>query len=187
MTHPDLSLREFTGRGYDKGRGRAWQALWHVVGQPLVASTLVPSRVRARVLRAFGASIGPRTLIRSGVRVHWPWKLRIGADSWIGVDVWILNLEDVTIGDNCCLSQQAFLCTGSHQRRSRTFEFDNGPITIGSKAWIAARATVLRGVTVGPNALVAAGAVVSADVPAGAVVRGPVSPVVEPGGPVHER
>lgn len=179
MTHPELSLAGFAGRGYDKGRSRLWQALWHLVGQPIVAARALPPALRVKILRAFGASIGPRTLVRDGVRVHWPWKLTVGADCWIGVDAWILNLEPVTIGDDCCISQQALLCTGSHQRHSRTFEFDNAPIIIGSKVWVATRATVLRGVTIGDNALVAAGAVVSADVPAGAVVMGPGSAVHE--------
>ncbi|MDO5684283.1 MAG: DapH/DapD/GlmU-related protein [Propionibacteriaceae bacterium] len=177
MTHPDLSLGGFTGAGYDKGRGILWQAAWHLLGQPLVRARPVPSGLRVKILRAFGARIGSGTRIREGVRVHWPWKLTVGADCWIGVDAWILNLEPVTIGDNVCISQQALLCTGSHQRRSRTFEFDNGPITVGARAWIATRATVLRGVSIGPNALIAAGAVVSEDVSPGAIVRAPESTV----------
>lgn len=175
MTHPQLSLRDFSGSGYDKGRGRLWQSLWYVLGQPMVASRLVPAPVRVRILRAFGADIGDGTFLRDGVRIHWPWKLTVGANCWFGVDAWILNLETVVIGDNTCISQQAFLCTGSHERKSRSFEFDNGPITIGSRAWIAARATVLRGVSVGDNAVVGAGTVVSRDVPPGAVVTAPES------------
>ena len=89
---------------------------------------------------------------------------------WIGEDAWILNLEPITIGSDVCVSQGAFLCTGSHDRRSPTFEFDNGPITIESGAWVAAKAVVLRGVTVHSGAVVGAGAVVSADVPAEATV-----------------
>lgn len=180
MTHPTMSLAGFTGRGYDKGRGRMWQGLWFVVGQPMVASHLCPSRLRVRILRAFGAQIGHGVFIRERVRVHWPWKLRVGDDCWIGVGAWILNLESVDIGPDSCLSQESFLCTGSHQRRSATFEFDNRPIHIGSRCWISARAVVLRGVSVGDNALVGAGAVVSEDVPAGVVVR-PATSVVHHG------
>lgn len=171
MTHPTMSLAGFTGQGYDKGRGKLWQALWFGVGQPLVASHLCPSSMRVKLLRAFGARIGRGVFIRDRVRVHWPWKLSVGDNCWIGVGAWILNLEPVDIGPDSCLSQEALLCTGSHQRRSATFEFDNRPIHIGSRCWIATRAVVLRGVRIGDNALIAAGAVVSEDVPAGAVVR----------------
>lgn len=169
MTHPELSLRDFSGRGYDKGRSRIWQGLWHLVGQPSVASRILPSRARVQVLRMFGATIGRGSRVREGVRVHWPWKLTVGSDSWIGVDAWVLNLEHVSIGDNTCISQQVLLCTGSHQRHSPTFEFDNAPIAVGSRVWVATRATVLRGVTIGDNAVVPAGVVVSHDVPGGSI------------------
>ena len=72
-----------------------------------------------------------------------------------------------------CVSQDVLLCTGSHDRRSPTFEFDNGPITVGDGVWIAARATVLRGVDVGARATVGAAALVTRDVPADATVTAP--------------
>jgi len=165
------SLAGFTGAGYDKGRSKAWQALWHVVHHLAFQRWWFPPRLRPFVLRRFGARIGDRVLIRQDVRIHWPWKLDIGDDCWIGERAWLLDLEPITIGRDVCISQDAFLCTGSHDRHSPTFEFDNGPIVVEDEAWVAARATVLRGVTVGQGALVAAGAIARADVPAGATVR----------------
>src|SRR5690348_15497844 len=128
-----------------------------------------PARLRPRVLRAFGATVGGGVLIRHGVRVHWPWKLTIGDDCWIGEDAWLLNLEPITIGSDVCISQGAFLCTGSHDRRSPTFEFDNGPITIENGAWVAARSIILRGSDVGAGATVSAMAVTRGRVPEGGV------------------
>lgn len=166
-------LGQFTGVGYDKGRGVLWQATWQLASSLLVMPWFVPSRMRVVVLRAFGARIGSGVNFRSGVRVHWPWKLEIGDDSWIGERVWLLNLEPIRIGSDVCVSQAAFLCTGSHDQRSPSFEFDNSPIRIEDGAWIAARATILRGVTVGANAIVGATALVSRDVPADAKVFAP--------------
>jgi putative colanic acid biosynthesis acetyltransferase WcaF len=137
----------------------------------------VPVRVRIAVLRAFGARIGRGVNLRAGVRVHWPWKLEIGDDTWIGERAWILNLEPVTIGSDVCISQSALLCTGSHDHRSPTFEFDNAPIVIEDGAWVAARATVLRGVRIGAGALVGATALVVRDVPAGGTVLAPTAVV----------
>ncbi len=168
-------LAGFTGAGYDKGRGILWQAAWQVASSVLVMPWFVPVRARIAVLRRFGASIGAGVNLRSGVRVHWPWKLTIGDHSWIGERVWILNLEPVTIGDDVCVSQDAFLCTGSHDRRSPTFEFDNAPIVVHDGAWVAARATVLRGVTVGENAVIGATALVAHDVAPGETVFAPQS------------
>lgn len=166
-------LGDFTGAGYDKGRGVGWQAAWQMASSLLVIPWFVPPRVRVAVLRAFGARIGSGVNLRAGVRVHWPWKLEIGDDSWIGERVWLLNLEPIRIGADVCVSQAAFLCAGSHDRRSPSFEFDNAPIHIQDGAWIAARATILRGVTVGADAVVGATALVSADVQPGAVVLAP--------------
>lgn len=175
------SLAGFTGAGYDKGRGPEWQVAWLLVSGLLLTRWWCPSRVRVAVLRAFGAQIGSGVLIRHRVRIHWPWKLTVGDDSWIGEEAWLLNLEPIVLGRDVCISQGVLLCAGSHDRRSATFEFDNGPIHVEDGAWVAARATVLRGVTVGRDAVVGAAALVTKDVPAGAVVLAPAADVA-PGG-----
>lgn len=132
-----------------------------------------PPRIRAAILRAFGAHIGSGTVIRHRVRIHWPWKLSVGDGTWVGEGAWLLNLEHITIGSDVCISQEALLCTGSHDRRSPTFEFDNAPIVVEDGAWIAARATVLRGSTIGQDAVVGATALVSGDVAPGAMLLAP--------------
>ncbi|OBA30907.1 acetyltransferase [Gordonia sp. 852002-51296_SCH5728562-b] len=172
----------FQGVGYDKGRPVAVQALWFAVSRVIVMAWWCPAKIRVLILRAFGAEIGRNVLIRHGVRVHWPWKLSIGDNTWVGEGAWILNLEPVTIGANCCLSQEALICTGSHDRRSRTLEFDNAPIVLGDSVWIAARAMLLRGVTVGAGSTVAAGAIVFKDLEPGSLVKSPQSDVYSPTG-----
>ena len=67
-------------------------------------------------------------------------------------------------------STGVLLCTGSHDHRSPSFEFDNAPIVVEDGAWAAARATVLRGVTVGREAVVGATALVTSDVSPGQIV-----------------
>ncbi|MFM7550534.1 MAG: putative colanic acid biosynthesis acetyltransferase, partial [Cyanobacteriota bacterium] len=91
---------------------------------------------------------------------------------WLAEDAWIDNLAPVTLGDRVCLSQGAYLCTGNHDFRSPGFELILGPITIGSDAWIAARAVLAPGCRIGPGAVIALGAVVSGEVPAGAIMGG---------------
>lgn len=170
---PNRDLAGFTGAGYDIGRNRVMQALWLLVSSTVFMRWWFPARLRVVVLRAFGADIGKRVLVRDRVRIHWPWKLAIGDNSWIGQGAWLLNLEPVRIGKNVCISQEVFLCTGSHDRFSKTFEFDNAPIIVNDGAWIAARVTLLRGITVGARATVAAGVVAYRDVEADALVTGP--------------
>jgi putative colanic acid biosynthesis acetyltransferase WcaF len=165
-------LADFTGANYDKGRPKIVQALW-LATSDVIMNWWFPARARVAVLRAFGAQIGDGVLIRHRVRIHWPWKLNVGPNTWIGEGTWILNLEPVTLGSNVCISQDVFLCTGSHDRRSPSFEFDNAPIVIKDGAWVAARATVLRGVTVGERTVIGATALVSKDVLPGSTILAP--------------
>ena len=174
----ERNLAGFTGEGYVKGRNIFWQSLWVAASSLVVERTWCPSALRVAVLKAFGAKIGQGVLIRQHVRVHWPWKLTIADYVWIGVDAWLLNLEPIAIGSNVCISQGAFLCTGSHDHRSPTFEFDNGPIVVEDGAWIAARATVLRGVTIGAGAVVGAGVLITQSLARGSTALPPRGTVI---------
>ena len=166
--HPRLAA--FTLAGYDKGRGIAWQASWFATQNLVFSRWWFPRRFRPALLRAFGAHVGDNVTIRHRVRVLWPWKLSVGRDTWIGEDAWLLNLEPIEIGSDVCISQGVFLCTGSHDRHSTDFRYDNGPITIADGVWLAAQSLVLRGVTVGTATTVGARAVVTHDVADGATI-----------------
>lgn len=173
MTSSKRSLNMFRGDGYDKGKPMAAQIAWMLTSSLVFRHWWCPNAVRIAILRTFGAEIGTGVLIRHNVRIHWPWKLKIGSHSWIGEQAWLLNLETITIGDNVCISQAAILCTGSHDRHSPTFEFDNASIEIKEGAWVAIRATVLRGVTVGERSIIGATALASCDVPSDTIVYAP--------------
>jgi putative colanic acid biosynthesis acetyltransferase WcaF len=174
-SHRSLGARR--GRPYDKGRGFVAQALWVAVSTLVFTQVWCPNRLRIALLRGFGADIGEGVLIKHRVRVHWPWNLTIGDNSWVGTDAELYNLDHITIGSDVCISQYAYICTGSHDPNSPTFEFDNGPIVLEDGVWVCARSTVLRGVTIGANTLVAATALVTRDVPPDSVVRPPRSTI----------
>ena len=158
---------------YDKGRGFLTQALWVMTSELVFIKVWCPNRLRCTLLRWFGATVGAGVLIRHRVRVQWPWKLSIGDNSWVGTDAELYNLADIVIGSDVVISQHVYLCTGSHDRSSPTFAFDNAPIVIEDGAWICARSTVLRGVTIGANAVVGATSLVSKNVPPGSLVQPP--------------
>jgi putative colanic acid biosynthesis acetyltransferase WcaF len=124
------------------------------------------------MLRWFGAKVGQGVYIKPRVNIHLPWKLAIGDHTWIGEEVFILNFEPVTIGEHCCISQRAFLCTGNHDYRDPAMSYRNAPITIGPGAWVGAQVFVAPGVTVGSEAVVTAGSVVVTDLPAAMVCSG---------------
>lgn len=138
-----------------------------------------PSRLRVAFLRMFGAKIGQRVVIRSNVNITFPWFVEIGDDVWLGDDVCILSLASVSVENDVCISQRAFLCTGSHDFRSRTFDLVTRPIMIRRGSWIAAQAFIGPGVEVGEGSVVSAGAVVHDPVPPRALVRGNPAVVVK--------
>lgn len=165
MTRPDFSL--YDNSWYFPGRHRLVAALWFFVGLPLLRLQLQPiSSLRSFLLRLFGASIDDGVVIKPGVRVKYPWHLSIAANSWIGEDVWIDNLTSVTIGANVCISQGAYLCTGNHDWSDPAFGLEVKSITVEDGSWIGARALIGPGVQLGRCAVVAAGSVVTRNIPA---------------------
>ena len=153
--------------------GLLWWALWWPVGLALLESGWLPfSRLKPPLLRAFGATVGDGVVTKPHVRIKDPRNLTVGDHCWIGEGVWIDNLAPVALGDDVCLSQGAYLCTGGHDHTRPSFDLVAEPITVEDQAWIGAKAVLLPGVTVGRGAVVAAGAVVTRDVPAGTVVGG---------------
>ncbi len=127
---------------------------------------------RAMLLRMFGATIGRRCIIRRTVRVYYPWLLTMGDLCIIGDEAEIYNLGRVTIGDRVMVSQQAYLCAGTHDYRQLSLPLVTIPIDVGADAWVCARAFVGPGVKVGAGAVVAACAVVVKDVPPWMIVGG---------------
>ena len=162
-------LRSFTTAGYDKGRPIWTQAAWFAVLNLFFMKWWCPAGLRVRLLRAFGADIGPNVFIRHRVRVLWPWKLSVGANSWIGEGAWLLNLEPIHMDHDVCVSQEVLLCTGGHDYRTADFRYRNAPIRLEAGSWIGARAVVLPGVTIGAEAVVPANATVRRDVDSGQI------------------
>jgi putative colanic acid biosynthesis acetyltransferase WcaF len=148
---------------FDRGRPKWVEALWLFADWLLIRSALPGSTHRRIILRMFGARIGKGAAIKPGVRVKFPWRLMVGDFSWIGEDVWIDNLTDVTIGSHCCVSQTAYLCTGSHDWASPDFKLIVRPIHIGNHAWVAARGVVGPGVTLGEGSVLTIGSVATSN------------------------
>ena len=163
---PVIRLDQFNNRGFDRGRSRFVELLWLIAGALFVRSGLPGSHLRIAVLRAFGARIGIGVVIKPHVKVKFPWRLTVGAHSWIGEEVWIDNLADVAIGAHCCISQGAYLCTGSHDWSKPGFDLITRPIEIGDEAWICAKACVGPGVRVARGAVLALGSVATSDLAA---------------------
>lgn len=168
-----VDLSSYTTGEWRPGRGRLMQVAWYFVSLTLFESGwFIATRLKPSILRMFGAQVGKNVTIKPNVRIKYPWRLSVGDHVWIGQEAWIDNVVEVRIGNHVCVSQRVYLCPGGHDQRSRGFELNSRPIVLEDGSWVAAGSLVLRGVTVGANALVAAGSTVTRDVPPAKVVGG---------------
>ena len=159
--------------GFDRGRGLVVEAAWRLTSLLFFLTPVPwPSAIRRTLLRCFGARIGKGFYIRARVNIHFPWKLEVGDNCWIGESCELLNLEPVVLGDNVALAHEVYLAAAGHNTRSRSMAYANRPINVRSGTWIATRAFVGPGVTIGSNCVVAACAVVIRDVPDNWIVAG---------------
>jgi acetyltransferase-like isoleucine patch superfamily enzyme len=152
--------------------------LWDAVAQTIQRSAQLNtstsvSETRTRISEIIGKEIDATTTI------FIPFHTNFGKHIWIGKNVFInhacsfLDLGGITIEDNVLIGPRVNLVTENHpvdptQRKSLVL----GAILIKRNAWIGAGATILPGVTIGENSIVAAGAVVTKDVPDNRIVGG---------------
>ena len=170
---PEVDLSAFDSASFDRGASRAKEVSWLLVS--LLLFRLCPvnlSAIKRVVLRLFGARVGSGVVIKPDVRITFPWRLSLGNHVWIGEGAWLLNLAPIALEDDVCISQRAFLCTGSHDYKSPTFDLVTKPIIVERGAWVAAAAWVGPGVTIGQHAVLGAGSVAGRDLDAFHVYRG---------------
>ena len=134
---------------------------------------------RRMLLKCFGARMGLNAAVGATTRIIHPWLLKLGDWSNNAGDVTVYNLGMVTIGDHSVLSQDVYLCAGSHDYTQPTLPLLRPPITIGHGVWIAAGAFIGPDVTIGDNTVVGARAVVMSDVGENVVVGGNPARVIK--------
>ena len=130
---------------------------------------------RFGVLSELLGAVGEDSFIEPTFRCDYGFNIRVGRKFYANFDCVFLDCAPITIGDEVMLAPGVHLYTATHpmdhEVRASGLELAK-PITIGNRVWIGGRSVILPGVTIGDFAVIAAGAVVSRDVPAGAVVRG---------------
>lgn len=167
------TLVNFNGSEFDKGAGFLKMTLWYFVNILFVRATLNPvTKIKVLLLRCFGAKIGKGVVIKPGVNIKFPWKLVIGDYCWIGENVWIDNLDCVTLGNNVCISQGAMLLTGNHDYTVSSFPYRNAPIVLEDGVWVGAKSVVCPGVTCKSHSILAVGSVATNDLEAYTIYQG---------------
>jgi putative colanic acid biosynthesis acetyltransferase WcaF len=171
--------RFISNRRFDRGRSPWVEALWLLCSAVLFSTCLPGSNWRRALLRLFGAEIGKGVGIKPFVKIKFPWRLRVGDFSGIGERVWIDNLAMVTIGPNCMLSQDVYLCTGNHDWGRLDLPLMIKEIVLERSVWVGARSVVGPGAQIGEGALISLGTTVLGEIPAWTIV-GP-APAVQRG------
>ena len=175
------NLEKFNNTDFKRGASKGKELIWLLFRSFFFEFSVLPlNSLRRKILNAFGGKIAKKVTIKPQVKVTFPWKLKVGKNTWLGEEAWLMNLAPIEIGDHVVISQRTFLCTGSHNWKKQSFDLICKPIIIKDEAWICANVFIGPGVTIGEGCVVTAGSVVTSDLPANMICSGnPAVPVKE--------
>lgn len=132
-----------------------------------------PEEIRSLLSQITGSEIDESVAVFTPMYINYGKHTKIGKNVFINFDCTFLDLGGITIEDGVLIAPKVSLLSEGHpispeHRHSLTV----GHIHIKKNAWIGANVTILQGVTIGENSVVAAGSVVSKDVPDNVIVGG---------------
>lgn len=139
----------------------------------LTVSGYLPSHlIRKAVYGLYGIEIGAKSYIHMGARFNEPWRIRIGEGTIIGNNVFLDGRADLVIGSHVDMASEVLIYNAEHNLKDPEFSAIQEPVYIDDYVFVGPRAIILPGVRIGKGAVIAAGAVVTADVPDYAIVGG---------------
>ncbi len=163
--------------------------LYRAVGDELAADNLRADRLtraynatganeserRMALLRDLLGSVGESVVVRPPVYCDYGYNIRLGHGVFINFGCIFLDVAGIEVGDGCQIGPTVQVLTADHPRdpalRRQGLECGR-PVRIGQNVWIGGGAIILPGVSVGDDAIIGAGSVVTRDVPDGATVVG---------------
>lgn len=139
-----------------------------------------PEEIRVLLGKMTAAEIDANTTVFPPFQINYGKNTKIGKHVFINFDCTFLDLGGITIEDNVLIAPKVSLLTEAHpisfvNRQALVAK----PIHIKRNAWIGANATILQGVSIGENSVVAAGAVVQKDVPDNVIVAGVPAKIIK--------
>lgn len=143
-------------------------------------SSTNPAEIRNLLSQITSSKIDESVAVFTPFYVNYGKHTKIGKNVFINFDCTFLDLGGITIEDNVLIAPKVSLLSEGHPIAPENRQsLVPGRIHIKKNAWIGANATILPGVTIGENAVVAAGAVVSKDVPDNAIVGGVPAKIIK--------
>lgn len=139
-----------------------------------------PAVINELLGRITGSEIDKSVAVFTPLYINYGKHTRIGKNVFINFDCTFLDLGGITIEDGVLIAPKVSLLSESHPVSPKNrHTLIPKPIHIKENAWIGAGATILQGVTIGENSIVAAGAVVNEDVPPNVVVAGVPAKIIK--------
>jgi acetyltransferase-like isoleucine patch superfamily enzyme len=139
------------------------------------------AEVRGYLSQITGTDVDDTVRVFPPFNINYGLTTRFGRDSFVNFGCTFLALGGITIEEGAFIGPHCVLATEYHpEEPAQRHSLLTKPITIGRNAWLGADVKVLAGVTIGENAIVAAGSVVTKDVPPDTVVAGSPARIIRP-------
>ena len=154
--------------------GKAWEVVFRAQRlSPALNNSTTIEEMRERLSEIIESKIDVSTTVFVPFYTNFGRHIKLGKNIFINHACTFLDLGGITIEDDVQIGPKVSLITENHSvDPSQRKHLDLASILIKRNVWIGAGATILPGVTIGENSVVAAGAVVNRDVPANTIVGG---------------
>ncbi len=137
---------------------------------------------RQKVLYQIFENAGENLCVEPPFRCDYGSNIKAGKNLFLNFNCCILDVAEVTFGDNCMIGPHVQIYTATHplEFKPRNSGKELGsPITIGNNVWIGGNATICPGITIGNNVVIAAGAVVTKSFPDDVVIGGNPAKIIK--------
>jgi maltose O-acetyltransferase len=162
----------FYERGTDELRRKSKRA--QKLTQEFNNCPIEDSESKEAIIKELFGSVGVNPSIELNFRCDLGFNIHVGDNFYAGFNCTILDMAEVRVGHNCMIGPNVGLYTAGHsiEPKGRNKSGYAMPINIGNDVWIGGTCVILPGITIGDNSIVAAGSVVTKDVPSNVIVAG---------------
>ncbi|NMO76999.1 sugar O-acetyltransferase [Niallia alba] len=136
---------------------------------------------REDIIKELFGSVGVNPSIEHNFHCDLGYNIHVGDNFYAGYNWTILDMAEVRIGHNCMIGPNVGIYTAGHsiEPKNRNSSGYAIPITIGNDVWIGGSCVILAGVSIGDNSIIAAGSIVTKNVPANTIVAGNPAKIIK--------